>query len=537
MSINYQWQQSKDNGTSYGNISATGSTLQINHIKPNQHNYLYRCRVNRDGSSKYRYSDPAKLTVLSEISLGKLPSNVSIDDGNLSLSPTVAVNSIATTSFQWQYSDNEAINYYDLPSATGSGLSLTSLSSANNNWLYRLQAKSYYYSGIVNTVKSNNTLVHIENDLPKLQIWRQPQHYYGTGQPEFEVLVASTGLNSNNIPNTFYDNSATDITYAWEYSFDGQNWRPATYQSSGQNKIYASSNIAGVQYRVNVSKSGHSIESASASIIPEFCFPPYSNNFGDESKIYSMNHFDIRSSNGKTALGLFSNCPQILETAERRANIKMLSLESEGDKYDLVFNMIRSTDSLTVKPYNLAIEDVSLFKNNRIIKKASVNPDSIENVKTPFDLNYSSHNNTITISDPNISAGAAGKSYGDGYCINLANPLHGDNLNNINYKNFISNCIAKCSSIQYGAIKVGVTTTGNSSVDTDLISKLPNKLRIKNGNDTIVNLSISYEIVGSASSISKETLENINVVILNQGYNWSSRSFTQSEQELSLIHI
>ena len=171
-----------------------------------------------------------------------------------------------------------------------------------------------------------------------------------------------------------------------------------------------------------------------------------------------MNHFDIRSSNGKTALGLFSNCPQILETAERRANIKMLSLESEGDKYDLVFNMIRSTDSLTVKPYNLAIEDVSLFKNNRIIKKASVNPDSIENVKTPFDLNYSSHNNTITISDPNISAGAAGKSYGDGYCINLANPLHGDNLNNINYKNFISNCIAKCSSIQYGAIKVGVTT-------------------------------------------------------------------------------
>ena len=533
MSINYQWQQSKDNGASFENIAATGSTLQISHIKPNQHNFFYRCRVNRDGSKKYRYSDPAKLTVLSDISLGKLPSNISIDDGNLDLSPPVSVDNSATTSFQWQYSDNDGTNYYNLASATGSGLTLTGLSSINNNWLYRLQAKSYYYSGIVNAANSNSVLVNIETDLPKLQIWRQPQHYYGTGQPEFEVLVASTGLNSNNIPNTFYDNSATDITYGWEYSSDGFVWQSVIDHPSGQNKIYPSNNH-GYQYRVNVSKSGHTIKSKSASIIKEFCIP-YTDNFDYESKIFGMNHFNIKSSAGVT-LGLFSNCPQILETAETRTNIKLLSLESEGDKYELILNMTRSTDSVSAKPYNLAIEDVSLFKNAVLQQKASTKF-TTEIERTEFSLRRLT-DQTFYISQrkqgketSSVSAGAAGISYGNGYCINLCNPLHGNNLDNKNYKNFIINCIGRCSRKKYGAIKVGVTSTGNSSVDTNLLSKLPTQLLIKSGNKKAVDLTITYEMIGEGSAITKQTLDNIDVVILNNGYNWNSRFFSQSEQE------
>ena len=531
MSINYQWQQSKDNGASYENIAATGSALQINHIKPNQHNNLYRCRVNRDGSSKYRYSDPAKLTVLSEISLGKLSSSVSIADGNLALSPTVSVDNSTTTSFQWQYSDNKGINYYNLSSATGSGLTLTGLSNINDNRLYRLQAQSYYYSGIVNTVNSNSVLVNIETDLPKLQIWRQPQHYYGTGQPEFEVLVASTGLNSNNIPDTFYDNNATDITYGWEYSSDGFVWQSVINHPSGQNKIYPNNNH-GYQYRVNVSKNGHTVKSKSASIIKEFCIP-YTNNPDYESKIFGMNHFNIKSSAGVT-LGLLSNCPQILETAETKTNIKLLSLESEGDKYELILNMARSTDSVSTKPYNLAIEDVSLFKNGFLQQQASTKF-TTEIERTEFSVERLTDQifyiSTSKLGESSVSAGAAGISYGNGYCINLCNPLHGDNLNNKNYKNFILNCIGKCSRKKYGAIKVGVTTTGDTSVDTNLLSKLPTQLLIKFGNKKVVELSITYEMLGEGSPISKQTLDNIDVAILNNGYNWNSKFFSQSEQE------
>ena len=374
-------------------------------------------------------------------------------------------------------------------------------------------------------------LVNIETDLPKLQIWRQPQHYYGTGQPEFEVLVASTGLNSNNVPNTFYDNSATDITYGWEYSSDGFVWQSIIDHPSGQNKIYPSNNH-GYQYRVNVSKSGHTVKSKSASIIKEFCIP-YTNNSDYESKIFSMNHFDIKSSAGVT-LGLFSNCPQILETKETRTNIKLLSLESEGDKYELILNMIRSTDSVSAKPYNLAIKDVSLFKNTVLQQKASTKF-TTEIEKTEFILRRLT-DQAFYIYQPgkeksSVSAAAAGISYGDGYCINLSNPLHGNNLDNKNYKNFITNCIGRCSKKKYGAIKVGVTSTGNSSVDTNLLSKLPTQLLIKFGKKKAVELTITYEMIGEGSDITKQILDNIDVVILNNGYNWNSRFFSQLEQE------
>lgn len=545
MSINYQWQVSKDGGDNYSNINYTGTILNLSGIKRHQDNNLYRCRVNRDGSTKYRYSNSAKLTVFSDISLGKLPSNISIGDGNLSLNPTVSVDNSATTSFQWQYSNNDGNNYYNLPSSTGSGLSLTGLSSINKNWLYRLKADSYYYSGVVNTVFSNAVKTNIETDVPIIQIWQQPQHYYMDTQfqeaiAEFDVTVSSTGLDTNGIPTTFFESSG--VSYAWERTIDNINWEPVATHPSGQNKLSvydlikdeeASSKTSwqnyyqtiGAKYRVNVSKDGHTVMSESASLLDGINLPETTNP-GYSSKIYSMNHFHIRTCKGLT-LGLFSNCPQILENKNRRINLKLLSLESNGDKYDLVLNMIRASENNETKPYSIAIENVSLFKNNILEKNAITNFNSSENKKTPFTINESAGVQSLS---NNISAAGAGIVYGQGYCINLCNPLHGNNLLNANYKNFISNCIAKSSNKQYGAIKVGFTTTGSSSADTDLLSKLPTKIKIQNGNDVSVDLKISYEIIGSASPISKLTLSDIDVVILNQGYNWSSRQFTEAEQ-------
>ena len=552
MSINYQWQVSKDGGDNYSNINYTGTILNLSGIKRHQDNNLYRCRVNRDGSIKYRYSNSAKLTVFSDISLGKLPSNISIDDGNLSLNPTVSVDNSATTSFQWQYSDNDGNNYYNLPSSTGSGLSLTGLSSINKNWLYRLKADSYYYSGVVNTVFSNTVKTNIETDVPIIQIWRQPQHYYMDTQfqeaiAEFDVTVSSTGLDTNGIPTTFFQSSG--VSYAWERTIDNINWEPVATHPSGQNKLSvydlikdeeASSKTSwqnyyqtiGAKYRVNVSKDGHTVMSESASLLDGINLPETTNP-GYRSKIYSMNHFHIRTCKGLT-LGLFSNCPQILENKNRRINLKLLSLESNGDKYDLVLNMIRASENNGTKPYSIAIENVSLFKNNTLEQSAVTNFNSSESKKTAFTINESAGVQSLS---NNISAAGAGIVYGQGYCINLCNPLHGNNLLNANYKNFISNCIAKSSNRQYGSIKVGFTTTGNSSVDTDLLSKLPTEIKIQNGNQVSVDLTISYEIIGSASAISKSTLSNIDVVILNQGYNWSSRNFTQLEQEVLKYYV
>ena len=310
MSINYQWQVSTDGGDSYNNISYSGTVLTLSGIKPEQHNNVYRCRMNRESSNKYAYSESATLTVVSDIQISKNPELVSISGGSLSLNPTVTTDNSSITTTQWQYSDNNGSNFYDLAAETGSTLSLSNLTSANNNWIYRLQVVSYYATGIKNSKFSNNTKVAIDTDLPEMQIWREPQNYYGTGNAVFDIVVSSTGLNGDGIPNAFYG-TEDGVGYSWEQSIDGQNWQ-SIWNTCGNNlngcsmtsgvsspefaryrRIYGPYMKDGHRYRVNVSKGNHTILSESAFTYDSLTLPNLS---GTPSTI-QRNYFRFTNSN------------------------------------------------------------------------------------------------------------------------------------------------------------------------------------------------------------------------------------------------
>lgn len=529
MAINYQWQLSTDGGETYRNIEYSGASLTITGIKPIQHNYMYRCRMNRGSSKKYRYSKSATLKVLPEINISTMPDRVSVSGGSLSLNPSIATDPSGTTLFQWQYSDNAGSDFYNLVNATGSGLSLSNLTSFNNNWLYRLRAVSYYSSGINNTVFSNNTRIDIGTDLPEIQIWKNPQNHYGSGSATFEVVVAGTGLDSNGNPLSFYSKN-DGLTYAWEESLDGKNWYSLLDDTDFAEKltVSAANYKAGCQYRVNVSKNHHTILSESASAFDSF-------DLLDLSHSITRNYYSFNRINGGGNLmnaQFFCNNPQNSQEQQICQNkLRLLTIVYANDTYDLVldyynYNQIPSHD---FKYY--FIKDVILYKNGQQTKSASLNytrvpsSEAISNI-SPTSISYLNNTRKQLTSQ---YIGLAGKSYGKGYCVNFNTTLAPSMLIDRNYIQLLQNSIIKCSSKKYGSIKVAITTTGRSNIDTQYLSSLPKVIKVlSKENNIIANVNVSYTILPNSNTFDGSL--DYDVIILNNSYNWSSKTYANSEQ-------
>lgn len=514
MTINYQWQLSKDAGESYTNIGYSGTVLHLTGIRPEDHGNIYRCRLNRGSSKKYRYTEPAILTVLPEVSIENLPTTVSISGGNLSLNPSITLDNNATNLLQWQYSDNGGQNFYDLISQTGSSLSLSNLTYDDNNSQYRLKIESYYFSGIKTTKLSDTVQAKIENDLPELIIWRNPQNYYGTGIAKFDIATAPTGLYHNSIPN-FYD--ADTPLYSWERSKDGG----TTWTVLGDNNptlaVDNRSNDAnGYLYRTNVSIGNHSVISEPASIFSSFKLQEQK----AISKIFGLSHLQISAINDKI-LGIFSNNPRIFDN-EASKNITLLTISDNKDTYDLVLNLHRTTRYGT-QPYSTLIRDISLYKNNNLIRTATVNFDKQTAEKSELNITTTAGSNQ-TINSRCATVGLAGMAYDKGYCINFMTTLHPNMLNNLNYLNMVKNSIVKSSRKKFGMLKVGFITTGNTATDDSFIAKINNQTVIIN------NLANSTISCSKIDIIDRDTLNTFDVVILNNSHNWARRRFSNDEQ-------
>lgn len=535
MAINYQWQLSTDGGETYRNIEYSGTSLTITEIKPTQHNYMYRCRMNRGVSKKYRYSKPATLKVLPNISITNMPAMADISAGNLSLQPTITSDLNATTSFQWEYSDNQGSNYYDLVGQTSSGLSLSNLNTNNNNWIYRLKATTYYFSGITNTVYSNNVTTNIFSDVPTIQIWRQPQNYYGTSDPTFDVVVSNTEYDANGIPTNFYG-PQDGISYSWQYSANGgKQWRTITdIITSGTSQLKLSTIPGkyvknGYQYRVNVSKDGHTILSESASAFDSFDLPDLS----PHSNSIMRNYYSFNRINGVGNLmnaQFFCNNPQNSQGKQICQNkLRLLTINYNHDTYDLVLDYYNQIDSNNSKDY--FIKDVILYKNNQQVKSASSNytrvpsSETINNI-SPTSISYLNNTRKQLTSQ---YIGLAGKSYGKGYCINFNTTLTPSMLVDRNYIQLLKNSIIKCSSKKYGSIKVAITTTGRSDIDTQYLSSLPKVIKVlSKENNIIANVNVSYTILPNSNTFDGSL--DYDVVILNNSYNWAGKTYANSEQ-------
>jgi len=161
--LTYQWQYSKDNGTSWTNYNITNnataaeSSLVIK-ASASYDGWLVRCKI-RDAYGSTAYSASASLTIIPEPVITKNPSSVSGSIGS-TVSFTVGVDGTAT--YRWQYSKDGGstwtnFNLTNNSSAETETLKLP-LTSSHKDMLVRckltsVSGKTYYSSSAKITIK------------------------------------------------------------------------------------------------------------------------------------------------------------------------------------------------------------------------------------------------------------------------------------------------------------------------------------------------------------------------------------------------
>jgi hypothetical protein len=130
-----QWQQSTNGGSNWTNISgASSTTYTISAVTASRNGYLYRAVfTNSVGSAT---TAAATLTVLSAPAVTTNPTSQTVTAGqNVTL--TAAASGSPAASVQWQVSTNGGSTYTNIAGATGSTLSLTSVTASQNSYKYR----------------------------------------------------------------------------------------------------------------------------------------------------------------------------------------------------------------------------------------------------------------------------------------------------------------------------------------------------------------------------------------------------------------
>jgi extracellular elastinolytic metalloproteinase len=132
----FQWQESTDGGVNYTNISgATTASLTLTAVTAAMNNNRYRVVINSCGTSTIT-SNAATLSVVSPVTVVTQPANVAVCDLNDAL---FSINlSGIPVSLQWQQSTDGGLNYSDLPGATNTTLSLSSVDLSMTNYRYRV---------------------------------------------------------------------------------------------------------------------------------------------------------------------------------------------------------------------------------------------------------------------------------------------------------------------------------------------------------------------------------------------------------------
>lgn len=192
--LNYQWKVSTDGGISYSNISgATSSTLSLNNLTTTYSGYRYLVVVGGNGGASSVTSDPAVLTVNApEITITTQPTNTSSVNAaaSFSVSATIADATTYTLSYQWQKSIDGGLSFTNISGANAASYNLTSLTSALNNYVYRVVVSSNIGS---TPVISNSATLTIDDDYGALFVWGSN----GNGQLNFTGTPTSPNLTNS----------------------------------------------------------------------------------------------------------------------------------------------------------------------------------------------------------------------------------------------------------------------------------------------------------------------------------------------------
>ena len=237
-SLKYQWQVSKDGGSTWSNINSTKypsaktDTLMFT-AASSMNGYYYRCKItNGDGSVT---SSKAKLTVKSASGKPVIltnPENQILDLGEMATFSVTASNAV---SYQWQYSKDNGKTWTTWSGKTSATVSVAA-SKTNNGCLYRCKVTnsngSVYSSAGQMTVRTAKPVI----------LTSPSDMTVSAGQEAgFEVVVGGWGF--------FYE---------WMVSKDGGNtWTVISYVKypSAETEhltFTAKASMNGYQYRCRV---------------------------------------------------------------------------------------------------------------------------------------------------------------------------------------------------------------------------------------------------------------------------------------------
>lgn len=153
--IQMQWQQSTDGGSTWSNISGkTDTVLSLTNVPFSMNgNWFRNSFVN--SCKGYVYSKPALLTVDSGIGYSMQPSDVTICDG-ASANFSVAVSSLTPASLQWQMSKDSGKTWSDLSGETKPKLVLSNRNYFENGTQYRATASNICAKNFPSSVATLN---------------------------------------------------------------------------------------------------------------------------------------------------------------------------------------------------------------------------------------------------------------------------------------------------------------------------------------------------------------------------------------------
>ena len=247
--LNYQWQVSKDGGSTWKNCTSSGCTSEAFGFttKASYSGWMYRCVVSNVKGSVT--SDAALLTVTGAAvkpSITGQPSDQNPADGK-SVSFTVTASG-SDLGYQWQVSKDGGKTWKNCSASGYNTKTLKFTAKASyNGWMYHC-----IVTNSVGSVTSRAALLTVNASAAKPVITGQPsdQNPKAGEKARFTVTASGSGL-----------------SYRWQVSKDGgKTWKDCT--SSGYNtasmSFTAKASYSGWMYRCTVSNENGSVTSDSA---------------------------------------------------------------------------------------------------------------------------------------------------------------------------------------------------------------------------------------------------------------------------------
>jgi hypothetical protein len=490
--INYQWQVSVDNATTFTNLSSApnGSSLTISNVLAEQHNHYYRV-IATSGSSSV-ISKPARLIAIPELNITSQPIDqvVDADNGNSAIfSVAVDASNGAQVLYQWEIARSSSPSSFEaIPGANQTNLLLNDIDAADDNTAYRVRITAYFYDKLPVVAYSNTA--NLDFIGPPINITNHPSDYVltdlATTSPLFSVSAVSLV-------------SSEPLSYQWQESLDGTTFVNLPFTDSANlfiNNIENPEDKNQFQYRVIVSSDSGSITSQAATLINEIDLP-LTDKLYNSTSIWGDPHMNIASSRGALAS---------LDDNQASGPIVLFYLKYEnGESYKVVCD---SKFGAGASSGPTALTDIWVEKNG------------IRYTGTPnsFDKSTAVPSTSLTLSSCTY-AGVTGWNYFSGRCLSFSTTAGAKNLTNTNYVQLLKN-----------SVKWLYKNQSNPSIIIFSSGKTTQDNALKNAIASTTNKTISIIDMNTFTN-SNNILASTNVVILQNNYNWSSATIPAAGQQ------